>query len=123
MSSAQQVVQEFLDSWPEADAAKLASYFSNDAIYHNIPMEPVRGRPAIDAALAGFVASVSNIVFETLHIAGNGDVVLTERVDRFESGGRQVNLPVMGVFEIRGGKIAAWRDYFDLKQYQTQTGR
>lgn len=123
MASAQQVVQEFLEAWTEGDAAKLASYFRDDAVYHNIPMEPVRGRPAIDSALAGFVASVSNIVFETVHIAGNGDVVLTERVDRFKTGGRQVNLPVMGVFEVRDGKIAAWRDYFDLKQYQTQTGR
>lgn len=123
MASAQQVVQEFLDSWPEGDAAKLASYFSDDAVYHNIPMEPVHGRPAIDAVLSGFVASVSNIVFETVHIAGNGDVVLTERIDRFESGGHPVNLPVMGVFEVRDGKIAAWRDYFDLKQYQSQMKR
>jgi limonene-1,2-epoxide hydrolase len=25
-------------------------------------------------------------------------------------------LPVMGTFEIRDGKISAWRDYFDLTQ-------
>jgi limonene-1,2-epoxide hydrolase len=23
-------------------------------------------------------------------------------------------LPVMGVFEVQDGKIAAWRDYFDM---------
>jgi limonene-1,2-epoxide hydrolase len=26
----------------------------------------------------------------------------------------------MGTFEVRGGKIAAWRDYFDLNQYMSQ---
>jgi len=26
------------------------------------------------------------------------------------------------VFEIRDGKIAAWRDYFDLATWQRQTG-
>lgn len=31
------------------------------------------------------------------------------------------NLPIVGVFEIRGGKISAWRDYFDLATWQRQT--
>jgi limonene-1,2-epoxide hydrolase len=26
----------------------------------------------------------------------------------------------MGTFEVRAGKIAAWRDYFDLNQYMSQ---
>jgi limonene-1,2-epoxide hydrolase len=26
----------------------------------------------------------------------------------------------MGTFEVRDGKIAAWRDYFDLNQYMSQ---
>ena len=25
-------------------------------------------------------------------------------------------LPVMGTFEVRDGKISAWRDYFDMAQ-------
>ena len=33
---------------------------------------------------------------------------------RFEVGGKKIELPVMGVFEITDGKIAAWRDYFDM---------
>jgi limonene-1,2-epoxide hydrolase len=28
--------------------------------------------------------------------------------------GGELALPVMGVFEVRDGRIAAWRDYFDL---------
>jgi len=27
---------------------------------------------------------------------------------------------VMGTFEVRDGKIAAWRDYFDLNTYMSQ---
>jgi limonene-1,2-epoxide hydrolase len=26
----------------------------------------------------------------------------------------------MGVFELRGGRIAAWRDYWDLAQFERQ---
>jgi limonene-1,2-epoxide hydrolase len=46
---------------------------------------------------------------------------MNERVDVFEMGGKHVEVPVAGVFEIRGGKIAAWRDYFDLATFTKQT--
>mgnify|MGYP003342658194 CR=1 FL=1 len=45
-------------------------------------------------------------------------VVLNERVDRFNMGGRWVELPLAGVFEIKAGKIVLWRDYFDLPTFQ-----
>ncbi|MFP5469010.1 MAG: limonene-1,2-epoxide hydrolase family protein [Alphaproteobacteria bacterium] len=35
-------------------------------------------------------------------------------------GGQWLELPVMGVFEIKDGKITKWRDYFDLGQFQSQ---
>ena len=47
-------------------------------------------------------------------------VVLTERIDAFEFGDKGVALPVMGTFEIEGGKIARWRDYFDLREFENQ---
>jgi limonene-1,2-epoxide hydrolase len=53
-------------------------------------------------------------------MAADGDVVLTERIDTFEMGGKDVVLPVMGVFEVRDGKIAAWRDYFDMATWTKQ---
>ena len=48
----------------------------------------------------------------------NAGVVINERVDRFNMGGRWVELPLAGVFEIKNGKIALWRDYFDLATFQ-----
>ncbi|MCH8920498.1 MAG: limonene-1,2-epoxide hydrolase, partial [Chloroflexi bacterium] len=46
----------------------------------------------------------------------------TARVARFEMAGKKVGLPVAGVFEIEGGKIKAWRDYFDMAAWTRQTG-
>ena len=45
---------------------------------------------------------------------------MTERIDRFEAQGNAVALPVMGVCELRDGRIASWRDYFDLAMFQRQ---
>ena len=55
-------------------------------------------------------------------MAESGDIVFTERVDRFQMGDKKVELPVAGVFEVRDGKIAAWRDYFDMPTWTRQTG-
>lgn len=35
-------------------------------------------------------------------------------------GDPSVELPVMGAFELSDGKISAWRDYFDMAQFQAQ---
>ena len=51
-----------------------------------------------------------------------GDVVMNERLDRFQLGGRWVEVPVAGLFVLRDGGIALWRDYFDLATYRRQTG-
>lgn len=34
-----------------------------------------------------------------------------------EFGGKAVKLPVTGVFELDGGRIKAWRDYFDMQMF------
>ena len=44
----------------------------------------------------------------------SADVVMNERTDRITLNGRPVTLPMAGVFEMHEGRIAAWREYFDL---------
>jgi limonene-1,2-epoxide hydrolase len=121
MADAKTIVQQFCDAWGTSDLDTLVAFFTDDAVYHNIPMDPVSGVDAIRATIAGFTTGVESVVFETKHIAAAGDVVLTERVDVFTwPGGHRVALPVSGTFEVRDGKIAAWRDYFDMNQFMSQ---
>jgi limonene-1,2-epoxide hydrolase len=116
-----QVVTDFCNAVPRRNVEELVAFFSDDAVYHNIPIAPVRGRDAIAATLRGFLDPATEAAFEVLAIAGQGGVVLTERVDRFTIDGKQIALPVMGTFEIDAqGKISAWRDYFDLAQFTKQ---
>jgi limonene-1,2-epoxide hydrolase len=118
---AEDVVTRFCDAWSRRDVDELLSFFTPDAVYHNVPIDPAVGHDAIRNMLDLFVPASSEIVFEIVHIAASDNVVLTERVDRFQMGERRVELPVMGVFEIREGKIAAWRDYFDMQAWISQT--
>ena len=81
----------------------------------------MRGPEAIRAMLESFMGPASHAEFEIKGIAAHGNLVLTERVDRFVVNGKPVALPVMGAFEVRAdGKITAWRDYFDLAQFTKQ---
>lgn len=114
------IVREFCDSWAKGDLDAIMAFFADDAVYHNIPIAPVTGTDAIRQTIAGFTTGVESVEFRVLHIAGEGDVVLTERVDVFVFANGRIELPVSGTFELRDGKIAAWRDYFDMQQFMSQ---
>ena len=122
MSENTDLVTAFCRAWSNRDVDEILGYFTEDAVYHNMPMPPMRGKPAIKTILQQIIAPTTWIEWETLKMAENGNVVFTERVDRFEMGGKRVELPVAGVFEIEGGKIKAWRDYFDMAAWTRQTG-
>jgi limonene-1,2-epoxide hydrolase len=109
------VVTEFCKKWLTADPDELAAYFTEDAVYHNIPMEPVQGREAIKQFIAGFTAGFDGIDFQVHRQVSDGSVVMNERTDvMHRKDGGEIPLPVTGVFEVVDGRIAAWRDYFDL---------
>ena len=102
------------------DAAAIGAFFTEDALYHNIPMDPIQGRQAIEKMLGGMGATMLSKGWEVKHQVASGNVVMNERVDRFLMGEKTVAIPVMGVFVLEGDKIAEWRDYFDLAMFQKQ---
>jgi limonene-1,2-epoxide hydrolase len=114
------LVRRFCEVWADGDLDAIMAFFTDDAVYHNIPVAPVTGRDAIRETIAGFTAGVDKLEFRVRNIAASGDVVMTERVDVFVTGDRAIELPVMGTFEVSGGRITAWRDYFDLNQFMSQ---
>ncbi len=115
------LVRAFCEAFTRRDTDEVLEFFTEDAVYHNMPMPPVRGKAAIRTVLDMFLKPSESVEFVVLHIAEEGDAVLTERLDRFVIGGKKVELPVCGVFEIEGGKVAAWRDYFDMATWTRQT--
>ena len=112
---------ELCEAWSRREIDEILDYFTKDAVYHNIPMPAVEGHEGIRNVLNMFVPPADSIQFDILRIASNGDIVFTERIDRFEMGERKIALPVAGVFEISDGKIAAWRDYFDMQMFTQQS--
>ena len=109
-------VSAMLASWKGRDVDVILSFFTDDAIYTNVPIDPPnRGKAEIRAFLEWFFGAVRDLEFTTLRQAESADgTVMNERVDRLDFAGKVVDLPIMGVFEFRGDLICAWRDYFDM---------
>jgi len=122
-----EVVRRFCAAWSDdIGAAELAAFFTDNAVYHNIPLTPVIGREAIAKTIGSFIRpgapGIESIEFRVLNIAANGPVVMTERVDVFKLPNKSFELQVMGTFEVKDGKIKAWRDYFDQNQFTSRMG-
>lgn len=120
MSNNASITSAFIDAWKRLDVEAILDFFTDDAVYINIPMQPENhGKAQIRAFIEGFIGSCSEIEF-IVHkqIEGPDGTVMNERTDRLKMNGSWVELPVMGVYEFRDGKISAWRDYFDMGPFQ-----
>lgn len=119
-----QLVLDFIDAWNRIDFDTVLDMLAEDVFYHNIPMDPIEGKAGVKAFIDA-MGPVEKVHWEVYHIAesnnsDNNSVVLTERLDTFVIGGKDIAVPVMGTFEFKDGKIQAWRDYFDLPTFQNQ---
>jgi limonene-1,2-epoxide hydrolase len=129
MGAAQeQVVQEFMDAWGDGtqevpDIEKILSMFSDDAVWQLwVPGGPtLQGRDAIRADIERQLRFATFMRCGPVHVTSNDRVVVTERVDEFQSKGQRVEHHLVAVFEVDGdGKIAAWREYFDPEDVNRQ---
>lgn len=117
------VVLSFIAAMERKDLAHACSHLTDDCEYDNVPMGRVVGRSAVHDLLTPFLARFDEISWPISHQVSSGNldsgVVMNERVDRFRSGERWIELPVAGLFVIRHGQIELWRDYFDRDTYLT----
>ena len=118
-----EIVSRFVAAWEARDVDAIMAFFAEDAVYHNMPMPKATGLLEIRTLIDSIVGGAETIAFEMLHSAENAaGTVLNERVDRFLlKNGKSLSIPVVGIFEFTEGKIIAWRDYFDMKDFEKQS--
>ena len=115
------LVEDFIRQWEAKSIDGILQRMTPDVRYANVGMSEAIGHDAVREGLAPFLGMSSRIEWTVHHIAETADgVVLTERTDVFEIGDKTISVPVMGVFELKGGLICGWRDYFDLPGFQAQ---
>ncbi len=117
----EQIIRDFVAAWSRLDADELAGYFTEDGTYFNMPLQPVSGRDNVREYIRNFLQSWDKTDWEMVTIVAQDDLVFAERIDRTVIGGRKVDLPCVGVFEMENGRIRVWRDYFDVATFANAT--
>lgn len=96
----------------------LRESMTHDAVWGNsgfppcVGIEDIMSKHEMSAEVFGDYV----LTAEILHLAEGPDgVVFTERIDvgRTGAGEHILTVPVVGVFEVRDGKVSRWTDYFD----------
>ena len=120
MSDALAEVLAFFDEWKPTLGDILAAMerrFTDQTVWENVGVSRTVGFAEARAFMDGFAQMKPIESGEVIvhHASANGNVVLTERTDNFfdKDGNLIVSLKLMGVFEMEGPRIMAWRDYFD----------
>jgi len=102
------------------DVDAILAVLADDVVYENVPMSVLKGHDEVRSMLGPFVEAATKVEWEVLEQVEQGNVVMNERVDRFWVGDKTIEIRVAGIFEVRDGKVAVWRDYFDLAAFNAQ---
>jgi limonene-1,2-epoxide hydrolase len=127
MPTPSETVTAFLAQWdrPGGLAQAIRDMFTETTVWENVGFVSSVGIDAALKVLTGFGQQADSLIMrvDTTALAASGGKVLTERIDHIvdpATGQPLISFPVMGVFEIADGKIAAWRDYFDTAGFAAQ---
>jgi limonene-1,2-epoxide hydrolase len=119
------VSAEVVDAFLAAVVAKkldaALALVTDDVSYENVPIDPIVGKDAMGAVLAGFLEPAAEVDWQILRQHEVDNLVINERLDRFRIGDGWLELPIAGFFEVTAnGLISRWRDYFDMATYTRQ---
>ena len=118
-----EVVPALVGACERRDLDAVCALVTDDIEYDNVPIGKVHGPEGVRSVLSGGVTAAASEVEWIVHRqVESGDTVMNERTDRFLVDGRWVEIPIAAVFVVRDGRVALWRDYFDLESYRRQRG-
>ena len=116
-----EVVNEFILKIEARDLDAALDHVTEDCYYDNVPIGHMTGKSDMLEFLSGLLKGEGPVEFEVVRQSSSGNIVMNERLDRFQTAsGRKIEQPVMGVFEVNGGLISFWRDYFDNGMFLQQ---
>jgi limonene-1,2-epoxide hydrolase len=115
MTDSENIIDRFVAAWERRDVDELLEFFTEDAIWHAMPLKPAVGKSAIREHVEAWMRTQPEGVVHRQ--VSNGNLVMHERTDRCSFDGREIEGPVAAVFEVSDGRITAWREYFDMSPF------
>jgi limonene-1,2-epoxide hydrolase len=121
------LVQDYLEAVGPTSKefwSSFGTYFDDETIWENVGVSRTVGREAAIEFAKSFPVEFDHMRIEDLVLSAQGNRVYAERIDHFctHEGAIVLSVRALGVFEIRGQKIAHWRDYFDTAGFVASIG-
>jgi limonene-1,2-epoxide hydrolase len=114
------LVEAFWDALYDRDWPRLASFFTDDSVYWDVPTGPAtaaKGPAGIEARLRLGLDTLAGYDHERGAIVAGAGLVVTEHAETWHwPTGESVTLPFVSVQQVQDDHILVWRDYWD---YQT----
>ena len=103
--SPKEIIKKWVETFNKGDAEKLASFYSDNAINHQVANEPVEGKEAIKQMFANEFENATMVCI-TENIFEDGEWAILEWKD-------PLGLRGCGFFKIHNGLIQFQRGYWD----------
>ncbi len=121
-------VETFLDAYWSSDVDTTLAACTEDFVWVNtaLPKQHLEGRAALSALMteqaSGFPEPIDpgSGGHRTITWATHGDTILHERVDSWDLRGTHMELACCAIWVVRDGKVALWRDYYDVGAFLRQ---
>jgi limonene-1,2-epoxide hydrolase len=118
-------VEKILDAWNRTNFEDVAGLFTEDGIFHSVMRPPLVGRDTIYKHLRTLQSAKpgNEVDIQVKHIGVIDGLVFTERLDKVLMNGKRGEIPAVGIFEVRNGQVALWREYYDRETLLRETGQ
>lgn len=121
-------VQKSFEAWNSHDPDKVTAFYTADVVYEDVPYgEVAHGTAELRKLVDGFVAAVPDLKLEVVSCSADKNRGTTEWVfSGTDKGlyktGKRFSVRGASLFELRGGKFAKNRDYYDSAAIMRQVG-
>ncbi|MEJ8567875.1 nuclear transport factor 2 family protein [Elongatibacter sediminis] len=119
MQSKMDVIRELMKATEAQDDEAFLSFLTDDIEYHyHVGSRPLNGKDWVRKFMSKYREIAADVKWRIDRHAESGDHLFVEGYEEYRDTrtGDMIAHPYMGIFEFRDGKIAAWRDYFEMNQ-------
>jgi limonene-1,2-epoxide hydrolase len=119
MSAMQDTLRSIMEATSANDDERFLSALADDVEYiFHVGTPGVRGKDGVRRFLAKYRTIAKDVVWRVDRVAETDDCLFIEGYEEYtdQRTGERIAHPYMGIMEFRDGKVAKWRDYFEMNQ-------
>lgn len=119
MQSKIDTVRQLMQATQAQDDETFLGLLDDDIVYHfHVGSRPLVGKAWVRKFLARYRDITADVKWRIDRYAETENELFVEGYEEYldTRSGDVIAHPYMGIFEFRDGKIAAWRDYFEMNQ-------